>query len=134
MQKQPFPVRGRSKMFEDWGGGGAVKNVSTRGGEGRGGEVSTPLYAMASLIYHFREGIPRNLQSKTTKSKNFVFPLFHNWDVVYACCYIWFLIARETFITKSTATYDLPSHVMTLTLGFQVNHNGCYLPYTHISI
>ena len=48
MQKQPFPVGGRSKMFEDWGGGGVVKIVSTMGG--RGGEGRSVPHYMPWLL------------------------------------------------------------------------------------
>ena len=41
MQKQPFLVGGRSEKFEDWGGGGRLKNFRTAWG---GGGVNTPLH------------------------------------------------------------------------------------------
>ena len=65
MQKQPFLVGGESKKFDDWEGGGGVKNFRTGGGyrfggvtfagEG-GGRVSTPLHAMRQLLknIHYR--------------------------------------------------------------------------------
>ena len=46
MQKQPFPVGGGSKTFEDWGEGW-LKNFRTGGPVTFAGRVSTPLHVMA---------------------------------------------------------------------------------------
>ena len=63
MQKQPFPVGGGSKKFEDWGKEGGLKilglgGLSIWGGTFPGGGVSTPLYAMCTYSqlppYSFR--------------------------------------------------------------------------------
>ena len=52
MQKQPFPVRGGSKKFEDWGLGG-LKNFRTGGVTDLGGSfpggISTPCHDMEVL-------------------------------------------------------------------------------------
>ena len=62
MQKQPFPVGGGSKRFEDWGKEGGLKilglGVIDLGGYFSWGGVSTPLYAMCTYTqlppYSFR--------------------------------------------------------------------------------